>query len=90
MLPVRRMLENKRLSNRTKVLILYLYTLVVENEYEDAIRPGQEQLCLALGENSNGDTIRQSIAEAEYEGYLVVNRTVKPHRYYLTDKEDYR
>ncbi|MGW5652989.1 hypothetical protein [Streptomyces humi] len=82
------MLENKRLSNRAKVLILYLFTLVVENDYEDAIRPTQEQLCLALGENSNGDTIRQSITEAEYEGYLKVDRAVKPHRYYLTDRED--
>lgn len=89
MLPIRKMLEDKRLSNRTKVLIVYLFALVVENEYEDTIRPSQEQLCLALGENSNGDTIRQSITEAEYEGYLKVDRSNKPHRYYLTDKEDY-
>lgn len=69
------LLLHEGLSARAKVLVLLLAFT------QNGSQINQEELSKVLGSNSKSDTVRRTVEEAEYEGWIEVDRSVKPHWY---------
>ncbi|GGV87073.1 hypothetical protein GCM10015535_36090 [Streptomyces gelaticus] len=72
---VYKLLFNERLSAYSKLLVWFLGISV------DGIQISQQDLSQVVSTNSGSKAVQRAIEEAEREGYLDVDRTVKPYSY---------
>ncbi|MFH8716235.1 hypothetical protein [Streptomyces zaomyceticus] len=77
--PIELLRENE-MSPRAQFLWIYL------SAHPEQSRHTQEHLCGAIGIGNNGQQFNKYVAQLEANGWLRVNRSVKPHRYELLRK----
>lgn len=69
------LLNETYIGPRAQFLWIYLKAHAARDRFT------QEHLCGAIGLGTNGQDFREAVSQLERNGWLRVNRSVKPHRY---------